>query len=212
MHNIPRTTQMINREQNMDVWTYGNSFWVFNSISACRNKACFSLAFHLRNSSTGLNFLLKSWGNIILWSLWVMCTWSARDFTWARSFRPLGQLSGELSLKNLMHVVKKQHIRNFQDLHYAKDSLSCLVSHLDMAYRTAWPLLGKVDACGHTLLFPHLGSLLPGCKETLHSHFPLNSLKLSDGPFATKWAACPLTLNLSFGVLWPVMQTHHWER
>lgn len=39
-----------------------------------------------------------------------MCTWSAQDFTWARSSKPLAQPSGEFSLDNLMHVVKKQRI------------------------------------------------------------------------------------------------------
>ena len=81
---------------------------------------------------------------------------------------------------------------------------ACPVSLANWAWliESAWPLLGKaVDACGYTLLFPRPGSLLPGCKQTLHPHFPLNSLKLSDGPFATKSAACPLMFNLNFGVL-----------
>jgi len=67
---------------------------------------------------------------------------------------------------------------------------------------SSWFLLGKVtDECGYILLFPRPGSRLPGCRQTLHPHLPQNILKFSDGPLATKSAACPLVVNLNDGVL-----------
>ena len=60
-----------------------------------------------------------------------------------------------------------------------------------------------MDLYSYILLFPRPGSLLPGCRQTLHPHFPENNLKFSDGPLATKSAACPLIVSLNFGVFWP---------